>query len=61
MMIPMDVTLLGIVTDVSEEQYWNAFDPRSSNVVIMIVRRNDNDDTYGCNTRRNGNGCQGGA
>ena len=33
----------------------------SSYVVIMMVRRNDNDDTYVCNTRRNGNVCQGGA
>ena len=33
----------------------------SSYVVIMMVRRNDNDDTYVCNTTRNGDGCQLGA
>ena len=62
----MDVTLLGIVTDVREVQPPKASEPCESNDVVMINNdnnnnNNNNNNTNGCNTIRNSNGCQGGA
>jgi hypothetical protein len=57
--IPMDVTLLGIVTDVKELQELKAHPPYESNDVVMI--NNNNNNTNGCNTTRNSNRCQGAA
>jgi len=65
--IPMDVTLLGIVTDVREVHITKAELPYESNDVVMINNDNNNNNnnhnsnTNGCNTIRNSNGCQGGA
>ena len=68
MMIPIDVTLVGILTDVREEQDANAEIPDDSIDVIIDVRilsdddhdddDDDDDDTNGCNTRGNTNRCQ---
>ena len=61
----MDVTLLGIVTDVREVHSKKASSPYESNDVVMINNNNNNNNsnsnTNGCNTIRNSNGCQGGA
>ena len=68
----MDVTLLGIVTDVREVQYQKASSPYESNDVVMINdddnnnnnnnnKHSNNSNTNGCDTIRNSNGCQGGA
>ena len=62
--IPIDVTLLGRVTDVRELQYRKAKSPYESNDVVMINNdnnNNNNNNTNRCNTIRNSNGCQGGA
>ena len=72
----MDVTLLGIVTDVRDLQPEKAQSPYKSNDDVMINNdinnnnnnnnnnnddNNNNNNTNGCNTIRNSNGCQGGA
>ena len=60
----MDVTLLGILTDVRELHEAKAKLPYESNDVVMINENNNNNNnnnTNGCNTIRNSNGCQGGA
>ena len=67
----MDVTLLGIVTDVREVQYRKADSPYESNDVVIINNDNNhnnnnnkhsnNSNTNGYYTIRNSNGCQRGA
>ena len=69
----MDVTLLGRVTDVREVHDAKAWSPYESNDVVMINNNNNNNNsnnnnnnnnnsnTNGCNTRRDSNGCKGGA
>ena len=57
----MDITPLGIVTDVREVQEEKALSPYESNDVVMIMINNYiNNNTNGCYTIRNSNGCQGG-
>ena len=58
MIVPIEVILVGRVTDVSPVHDWKAQSPNGKFILIIMTRNNDDDSTDRGNTSRNSNRCQ---